>query len=134
MTKLDMKRCDDDTKPSRRSPITPNSAELARAFYCGVLRGQELLRTERIDNDDRLSFLVAGTRFDASMSGPATGTPVVLVVDDPVELAERCWDAGFTVRILPDPTGRAPISLTDPFGRRIHLVPRSGTLSVTASA
>src|SRR6185295_4282494 len=51
--------------------------------------------------------------------------PIVLEVDDPDSVAQRCWDAGLTVRVHQDETGRAPVSVIDPFGRRVDLVPRA---------
>lgn len=70
---------------------------------------------------------------DSGMRGPIVATPVRLVVDDPEEVAERCWDAGFTVQVIQDATGRASISLVDPFGHRIDLVPRMETSSADRS-
>jgi hypothetical protein len=133
MTKLD-RNSDNDGAPALELTITLNRAALARAFYCDVLRGREMWNAAHLDGDDKLSFLVEETRFEVSMTGSASATPIVLIVDKPEELAERCWDAGFTVRVHQDAGGRLPISVTDPFGRRIDLVARRATLSVGASA
>jgi len=55
----------------------------------------------------------------------ASTAPIVLEVDDPDSVAQRCWDAGLTVRLHQDETGRAPVSVIDSFGRRVDLVPRA---------
>jgi hypothetical protein len=92
---------------------------IARAFYGDVLQGQEVWDAERAGN---LSFVVEGTRIDVSPSPSLDVEPVVLSVSDPHALAERCWDAGFSVRVARDPSEFPTVSVIDPFGRRIELV------------
>ena len=69
-----------------------------------------------------LAFIVAGTRIDVSPGAAGDSEPVVLSVANPDALAERCWDAGYSVRVDHDATG-VTMSVIDPFGRRIELVP-----------
>lgn len=45
----------------------------------------------------------------------------VLAVEDPEELAARCWNAGLTVMVHSD-AGTTTLSVIDPTGRRIDLV------------
>lgn len=49
----------------------------------------------------------------------------VVAVDDPVELAERCWDAGFTVRVSEATNTRLTVMVSDPFGQLLLIVPRA---------
>lgn len=51
------------------------------------------------------------------------GAPVLVYVDDPLAVAERCWDAGLTVRLLDPPFGTATVSVTDSLGRQVNLAP-----------
>jgi hypothetical protein len=46
---------------------------------------------------------------------------IVLEVDAPEEIAEWCWDAGFSVYVREDGRGRTVLSIVDPVGRRIEL-------------
>jgi hypothetical protein len=55
--------------------------------------------TDRGGSSRALSFIVAGTRIEVSTSIPVDDTPIVLTVDDPQKFAERCWDAGYSVRV-----------------------------------
>lgn len=95
------------------------AAPAAARFYCDILDGRPLAPTFR--SSATFSFLVGGARIDA---GPGTRAPIALVVDDPEILAERCWDAGFTVCVRDASEGDPSIVVTDPFGRPIELVPR----------
>ena len=113
------RRRDERVRSTRRSASAPNHTRLARAFYCDVLHGRQVWDSERIGS---LSFIVAGTRIDVSPGAAGDSEPVVLSVDNPDGLAERCWDAGYSVRVDHDATG-VTMSVIDPFGRRIELVP-----------
>ena len=99
---------------------TPRS-RIARAFYCDVLQGQEVWG-EAPERGASLAFIVEGTRIDVTTRAANDGSPVVLPVGDPGAVAERCWDAGFRVRVRDEPTGDTAVSVIDPFGRRIDLV------------
>jgi glyoxalase/bleomycin resistance protein/dioxygenase superfamily protein len=111
----------------RGSTAPPNQARVARAFYCDVLQGQQVWAgDEAREHDASLSFIVEGTRIDVNAGGASDGEeePVVLSVPDPGAVAERCWDAGYSVRVGGDDESatEAAVSVIDPFGRRIDLV------------
>ena len=105
----------------RGSPTTLDRTRVARAFYCDVLQGRQVWEAERAGG---LSFIVEGTRIDVGASPASDREPVVLPVLDPSAVAERCWDAGYSVRVPEgeDSTAGAAVSVIDPFGRRIDLV------------
>ena len=46
---------------------------------------------------------------------------IVLEVDAAEQIAEWCWDAGFSVYVREDARGRTVLSIVDPLGRRIEL-------------
>jgi hypothetical protein len=71
-----------------------------------------------------LWFRVGGRVVEAGPRCASAAPPLVLDVDDPAQVAERCWDTGFTVHLHRDETGPAPVSAVDPFGRRVGLAPR----------
>jgi catechol 2,3-dioxygenase-like lactoylglutathione lyase family enzyme len=104
-------------------PVTVREIAAARAFYCDVLRGRQVWRTGRAGAGASLWFVVAGSIVEVGSNVSST-PPVVLHVDDPDGLAERCWDAGFSVQVHQDATGQTLVSVVDPFGRRIDLAPR----------
>jgi hypothetical protein len=90
---------------------------VARAFYCDALQGRQVWDSERAGS---LSCIVEGARIDVSTSAASDREPVVLSVANPGALAERCWDAGYRLRVDHDETG-VTLSVFDPFGRRIEL-------------
>ena len=97
---------------SGRSPLAA-----ARAFYCDALGGRQMPRAKRGD-DTTLSFLVGD---DLVTTGPAAmGGRITLVVDDAIEVAARCWDAGFTVNVR-DAADSTTISVIDPFDLELGL-------------
>lgn len=100
-----------------------NHTRVARAFYCDALRGRQVWDTEAPAESCTLSFIVSGQRVDVSTAAPVDATPLILSVGNPQRLAERCWDAGYSVYVGDDATGATPVSVIDPFGRRIDLVP-----------
>ena len=73
--------------------------------------------------DKRASHAEQARRVDVLTSATTESEPIVLPVNDPGALAERCWDAGFSVRVGNDETDDATVSVIDPFGRCIELVP-----------
>lgn len=95
-------------------------ARLARSFYVDVLRGREVWDAEAA-GACQLSFMIEGTRVDVNTHAATEGAPLALCVGDPDRLAERCWDAGYSVDVRQDSTGTT-MSLIDPFGNRIDLV------------
>ena len=118
ITTLDEPRCVERHHFGRSSAAALERMRIARTFYCDVLQGQQVWDAERAGN---LSFVVEGTRIDVSQSSSFDVEPVVLCVNDPHALAERCWDAGFSVRVGQDASGFPTVSVIDPFGRRIEL-------------
>lgn len=104
----------------------------ARAFYCDVLRGRHIRRA-RLDDDSDLLFFCIGDELITT--GPAaTKDRIALVVADAIAIAERCWDAGFTVHVR-ESAGVTTIAVIDPFELELelissdnhHLTPRAST-------
>jgi catechol 2,3-dioxygenase-like lactoylglutathione lyase family enzyme len=92
----------------------------ARSFYTDVLDGQQVWPDRPPGAAPSLWFLVGTTLLEVT---GADALPVVLEVDEPEEIAERCWNAGFPVHIRDEADGASILSVTDPFGRRIELAP-----------
>jgi catechol 2,3-dioxygenase-like lactoylglutathione lyase family enzyme len=105
-----------------RHVLAAHDRAAASRFYTGLLRGRQVRPTGRRTDGARLWFRIDDVLVE---TGPGTdgGGPVLVHVDDPLAVAERCWDAGFTVRFLDPPFGDAIVSVTDPFGRQVNLVP-----------
>ncbi len=116
---LDGRRRIEPATFERGSATARTQARVAREFYADVLQGTQVWDSERAGT---LAFIVAGTRIDVSTSTAADREPVVLAVGDPDALAERCWDAGYSVQVSNEATGDGTVSVIDPFGRRIDLV------------
>jgi catechol 2,3-dioxygenase-like lactoylglutathione lyase family enzyme len=93
----------------------------ARLFYEELLGGREVWPSARRVGGNVLSFLVGDTLVEAGPMHDENGAMLELEVDDPNDVAARCWDAGFTVRLI-SRRGEAGISVIDPFGRQIALV------------
>jgi hypothetical protein len=116
---LDTRRRSKHLRGRRASSLPINQTRTAEAFYCDVLHGRQVWDAERAGG---LSFIVEGTRIDVSTNAAADSEPFVLTVSDPAALAERCWDAGYSVRVGHDGETSPTVSVIDPFGRRIELV------------
>ena len=110
----------------RAQPAAPSDLEAARAFYGDALRGRQLRLSPRRGTTAGLWFLVGGNIVEVRIGNGGAAAPIVIDVDDPDLLAQRCWDAGFTVRVGEDEAGRTPLSVIDPFGRRLDLMPKAG--------
>ena len=104
---------------TRKLSTAPAPTRAAQAFYCDVLGARRVWDDERPRG---LSFILDGTRIDVNTTSARRSEPVRLSVSDPQELAERCWDAGYSVLVGPETAEGAPVSVIDPFGRRIELV------------
>lgn len=103
---------------------------MAHWFYCDVLDGRQVWPSERAA--DRTLWFQVGSELLAVRRDPeAVVIPARLVVDDPTAIAERCWDAGFSVHVREAASGEAALAVVDPFGRRLVLVPRAAA-TVTA--
>ena len=109
----------------RAHPVAPSDIAAARAFYGDALRGRQLRLPARRGTTTGLWFLIGGNIVEVRTANGAAAAPIAIDVDDPDLLAQRCWDAGFTVRVREDETGRAPVSVIDPFGRRLDLMPKA---------
>jgi hypothetical protein len=81
-------------------------------------------------------FLVADTLIDLDQADRRAAGTVTLEVDSPNDIAEQCWNAGYTVRPHDDDTDErcSAFLITDAFGRSILLTPRAERESVRASA
>ena len=110
---------DRDRKPA---VLTTRGLAAARVFYMDVLQGRLVCAARRHTDRARLWYRVEDALIETG-PGIHEEAPVLLHVDDPLAVAERCWDAGFSVRVLERPFDDASISVMDPFGRRIDLVP-----------
>ena len=109
------------------SPITPSAAELARAFYQDALGGRHVWPAHGADAAGRLWFRVGSTLLEVRTVDGDVLPAIVLEVDAPEAVAERCWDAGFRVEVRDGAAGRTSLSVIDPFDRRIDLTARGTT-------
>ena len=109
----------------RQRALAARERAAASTFYTGLLRGRRVRPAGRRTDGARLWFRIEEVLVETG-PGAHGGAPVLLHVDDPLEVAERCWDAGFTVRLLDPPFGDAIVSVTDPFGQQVHLVRAAG--------
>jgi len=105
----------------RRPARAPRATVLARSFYQNVLGGRRVWPAHSRDVSGVLWFLVGTTLMEVRTDRDDGAAATTLPVRAPEELAERCWDAGFVVRVREDGAGRAMLSVIDPFGRRIDL-------------
>lgn len=108
---------------SLRMPSAPDRVRLAHAFYGDALGGRQVWDAERSSDSASLCFIVSGQRVDVSTTHPVDHTRLILSVGNPHRFAERVWDAGFSVRVDNSGAGAPTVSVIDPFGRRIDLVP-----------
>src|SRR3954467_11315324 len=79
---------------ARGQPHAATAVDAARArwFYCDVLRGRQLWPSNSRAGQV-FWFQVGDAIVEVRTDGRSAITPVVLVVEDPIELAVRCWDA-----------------------------------------
>lgn len=101
----------------------------ARCFYQDLLGGRQVWPTGRRPIG-KLYFL-----FDQSIVevGPARSDveSVDVAVDSPNDVAARCWDAGYTVRLLGNERPGALV-VVDPFGRAVLLRSRRRSAALGA--
>jgi hypothetical protein len=95
----------------------------ARSFYRDLLGGRQVWPTGRRAGRGRLWFLLDGTLVEVGPHRGKASEILELTVESPNEVVERCWDAGYTVRLLGDADIGA-MQVIDPFGRTIMLLPR----------
>ena len=112
-------------KSTGRLSAARNPETAARSFYQDLLGGRQVWPTGR-RAIGKLYFL-----FDRNLveAGPARGDveTLELGVDSPYDVAARCWDAGYTVRLLEQP---GAIAVIDPFGRAVLLRSRRPTAAL----
>lgn len=96
---------------------------VARSFYCDVLQGRQVWPSERTP-DRTLWFQIGNDLVAVRRDHEGVFIPARLVVKDPTLIAERCWDAGFTVQVREAASGEVTFVVTDPFGRRLVLIPQ----------
>ena len=80
-------------------------------------------RLQLADGSSMFRFLVGD---ELVLTGPGiVKDRVTLVVDDALAIAERCWDAGFEVRVrgFADAT---TIVVIDPFDRELEVISGTG--------
>lgn len=108
----------------RRPVLGTRAVAAAARFYCGALCGQPVGCAGANGGLRRLWFRVGDAIIETGLGWRARER-IALPVRDPNETAERCWDAGFSVFVHDDvhDDRAAPLSVADPFGRRIDLVP-----------
>lgn len=108
----------------RRSALSAENVRSAHVFYRELLGGRRI-RPPNVEAAGvrGLWFLVGSVRVEVRADLGSRAAPILLHVEDPDAVAQRCWDAGFTVRVRQDERGRAPVSVFDPFGRRVDLAP-----------
>src|SRR5215207_4245006 len=97
----------------------------ARWFYCDVLHGRQVWPDDGTAGRG-LWFQIGSAVVAVRRDHEGIVIPVRLVVDDPAATAERCWDAGFTVQVREAAPEPVTFVVTDPFGRRLVLVPNGG--------
>ena len=102
-----------------------SAAAAMRSFYANVLGGREVWPSEAGDDHNRRWFFIGARLIEVTLSNGAERPTLMLEVDKPDEVAERCWDAGFSVQVHADVAGRPMLSVVDPAGRQIVLVPRA---------
>jgi len=105
--------------PTGNTGASRSALAAARAFYCDALGGRQMRRIQLGDGSSLFRFLVGE---ELVITGPGVADDrVTLVVDDALAIAERCWDAGFEVRVrgFADAT---TIVVIDPFDRELEVV------------
>lgn len=109
---------------------------VARRFYRGILGGRQVWPTDRRKGLRSLWFLVGDTLVEVDPAPRVSPEPVELAVDAPNEIAEHCWDAGYTVRLRDADVDDScsAFLITDPFGRTIALTPRAAQQMVESMA
>jgi catechol 2,3-dioxygenase-like lactoylglutathione lyase family enzyme len=109
---------------ARRPPrIARRPAPANEAFYIDLLGGREVWPTERKNRRGSRWFLVEETLIELRSAAFGGNDSVELAVDSPEDLAERAWDAGYSVEVHEDDAG-VTLTLVDPTGRRIRLLQR----------
>lgn len=122
-------------RAARGRPGAPADGRLsaAQSFYRDILGGRQLSQTERDSPAESLWFFVAGSLVEVCPAHGSTAETLALSVESPADIAERCWDSGYTVRVPADDSTGSMI-VVDPFGRSITLLPCSPEYTLGAEA
>lgn len=112
---------DDAEKSDRRLSVARSQQAAARSFYQDLLGGRQVWPTGR-RRMGTLHFLIDQTLVEVAPVRSDAET-IELPVDSPNEVAARCWDAGYTIR-LPANERPGALAVIDPFGRAIILKAR----------
>ena len=76
-------------------------------------------RLQLADGSSMFRFIVGE---ELVITGPGVvDDRVTLVVDDALAIAERCWDAGFEVRVH-GAAGATSVVVIDPFDRELEVI------------
>lgn len=117
VTRADIHEVDDG------GPTTAaDQAVAARTFYEQLLGGRQMWPTGRRAGAGRLWFLFGETLIETGPIRDGGADPIEIGMDAPNDAAARCWDAGYTVRLLKRESA-VMLSVIDPFGRQIVLAP-----------
>ena len=93
----------------------------ARSFYEEILGGRQVWPTDRGERRGVLWFLVEQQLVEVCPERRTLREPLQLLVAAHNEIAERCWDAGYTVRLGGIQEDEI-LHVVDPFGRSIALI------------
>lgn len=104
--------------------------DAARSFYQSALGGRQVWPTGPRASPRTLWFLVGQSLVQVSRT--LASDVLELSVDSPAAIAERCWDAGHTVRLRADDSD--DFIVLDPFGREILLRRRTSVCPMGAGA
>jgi hypothetical protein len=120
--------CRDDARLA--APDSGDQEQAAREFYEGALGGRQVWPTGPRAAARKLWFLVGSTLIRVNLMRSAE--VVEACVDSPAGIAERCWDAGYSVRLRADDSD--DFIVIDPFGRQIMLTTRMSCCSFEVGA
>ena len=116
-------RCESPEVDERRPTEAEGPEAAARFFYETLLGGRQVWPSDHRATIGLLWFLFGATLVEAGPGICDLHDVLEVEVDSPNDSAARCWDAGYTVRLLRN-GGAGTLSAIDPFGRVVALVPR----------
>jgi hypothetical protein len=108
---------------SALSSFTDAADCTVRSFYEDILGGVQVSPVGGVQADDALHFILEGQLIRLAAPDDDRHQVLELTVASPIALAERCWDAGCTVRIERGGVDGI-VYITDPVGRTVALLPR----------
>lgn len=122
---------DEVSRAGARQPGGDYRERAARAFYEVALGGRQVWPTGPRAVPRRLWFLVGSTLLRVSLDDREVDRPE-LHVDSPAAVAQRCWDAGYTIHVRGEDSD--DLIVIDPFGRELVLMPSRSSGSLGAEA